>query len=313
MIPLSDTSRLLKALADETRMRVLHLLSVEELTTGDLQEALNLGQSRVSTHLSNLKEVGLVRDRKAGRKTWYSPIEEGGAARLRDEILARHSGTKEFLADLSSLDALRRHREESSRAYFDRVAATFGEELLPGRTWEGLARSILQLAPRARYVDIGVGDGLLTLMIAEIAESVTAIDLSQGMLAQLAQRAKKRGIDNIQGIKGGMEDLPLPDASHEVSVMSQALHHAQSPLRALEEARRILVPGGRVLVIDLLAHSEAWVTEKYEHIHLGFSEAELKELLHSAGFASIHVQRVARDPQPPHFMTVVATACNPEK
>ena len=122
MIPLSDTSRLLKALADETRLRVLHLLSVEELTTGDLQEALNLGQSRVSTHLSNLKEVGLVRDRKAGRKTWYSPIEEGGAARLRDEILARHSGTKEFLADLSSLDALRHHREESSRAYLDRAA-----------------------------------------------------------------------------------------------------------------------------------------------------------------------------------------------
>ena len=308
MIHLHDTSRLLKALGDETRLRLLHLLGEEELTTSDLQEALNLGQSRVSAHLGHLKEVGLVRDRKAGRRTWYSPIEEGGAARLRDEVLARHRDGEEFVADLSSLDALRRRRQEQSRAYFDRVAATFGEELLPGRTWEGLARSILQLAPHARYADIGVGDGLLTLMIAEIAESVTAIDLSKEMLSQLKQRARAKGIENVVGIEGGMEDLPLPDASHDVAVLSQALHHAQIPSRALEEARRILAPGGKVLVIDLLAHNEVWVREKYEHIHLGFSESQLEELLIQAGFQDVAVHRVARDPQPPHFMTVVATA-----
>jgi len=301
MIHLNDTSRLLKALGDETRLRLLHLLGEEELTTSDLQEALNLGQSRVSAHLGHLKEVGLVRDRKAGRRTWYSPIEEGPAAHLRDEVLARHTDGEEFLADLSSLDALRRKRQENSRAYFDRVAATFGEELLPGRTWEGLARSILQLAPRAKYADIGVGDGLLTLII----------DLSKEMLNQLDQRARAKGIDNVEGVEGGMEDLPLPDASHDVAVLSQALHHAQTPSRALEEARRILVPGGKVLVIDLLAHNEVWVREKYEHVHLGFSESKLEKLLERAGFEDVAVHRVARDPQPPHFMTVVATASAP--
>jgi ubiquinone/menaquinone biosynthesis C-methylase UbiE/biotin operon repressor len=307
MIGLTGTSRLLKALADDTRLRVLHLLAQEELSGTDLMEILNMGQSRISTHLNLLKEVGLVTDRREGRRTFYS-IAPGPAAGLWEKVLVENATSPEFEADLAGLEVLRERRRSEKRAYFDRVAASFGEQLLPGRTWEGLARAILHLCPRARYADLGIGDGMLTLMLAEVAQVVTAVDLSPEMLAQLSARAKKRGIHNIETVEGDIEALPLPDESHDVVVMSQALHHARDPVRALKEARRVLVPGGRVLVIDLLAHQEDWVREKLEHVHLGFTEAALSQALVAAGFQNTFLQRAARDPQPPNFMTLVATA-----
>jgi ArsR family transcriptional regulator len=307
MIGLTSTSRLLKAIGDETRMRVLHLLSQEELSGTDLMEILNMGQSRISTHLALLKEVGLVVDRRAGRRSFFS-IAPGPAAGLWQEVLEENRTSPEFLADLAGLESLRQRRRVDARAYVDRVAASFGDELLPGRTWEGLARALLQLAPHARYADLGIGDGLLTLMLAEGARSVTAVDISSEMLGQLDARARAKGITNIELIEGDIEDLPLPDASHDVVVASQALHHARDPGRCLAEARRVLAPGGRLLVIDLLAHTEEWVRDKLQHLHLGFTEAGLEALIRDAGFARMRVQRAARDPQPPHFMTLVATA-----
>jgi ArsR family transcriptional regulator len=307
MIGLTGTSRLLKALADETRLRILHLLAQEELSGTDLMEILNMGQSRVSTHLSLLKEVGLVSDRRAGRRSVYS-ILPGPAAGLWEQVLEDSRTAPEFEADLEGLEALRRRRKQESRAYFDRVAASFGDQHLPGRTWEGLARAILQLAPRGRYCDLGVGDGQLTMMLAGIADSVTAVDLSPEMLNQLVARARAKGIDNIETVEAEIEDLPLPDASHDVCVLSQALHHAEVPPRALAEARRILVRGGKLVVLDLLAHTEEWVRDRFQHRHLGFTELALEELCRSAGFDDVVVRRAARDPEPPHFMTLVATA-----
>ena len=307
---LSATSRLLKALGDETRMRILNLLAEEELSGTDLMEILNMGQSRISTHLALLKEVGLVRDRRAGRRSFYS-VTNSSAVELWEQVRGENRNAPEFGADQAGLEALRVRRKQDSRAYFDRVAASFGDQLLPGRTWEGLCRAVLQLAPRVRYADLGVGDGMLTLMLAEVAETVTAIDISKEMLSQLSARARAKGIQNLEVVEADIEDLPLPEASHDVVVASQALHHATSPARCLAEARRILVPGGRVLIIDLLAHTEEWVRLKLQHSVLGFHEVQLKELLEQAGFEHPKVFRAARDPQPPHFMTLVATACKP--
>jgi ubiquinone/menaquinone biosynthesis C-methylase UbiE/DNA-binding transcriptional ArsR family regulator len=310
MMELAGSTRLLRALGDETRLRLLHLLSLEELSCSELMEVLNMGQSRVSTHLNLLKEAGLVIDRRAGRRSLYS-LAAGEASTWVERVLADARGTPEFEADAAGVVSLRTRRQAESRAYFDRVAASFGEQILPGRTWEGLGRALLRLAPRVRYVDIGVGDGLLTLMLAEVAESVTAVDISPEMLTQLRRRATAKGIANLVTVEGELEELPLPDASFEVAVLSQALHHAAAPERALAEARRVLAPGGRLLVLDLLAHTEEWVREKHQHLHLGFSEAQLAALCEDAGFREVSVQRAARDPQPPHFMTLVATGAVP--
>lgn len=312
MIGLTTTSRLLKALADETRLRVLHLLAQEELSGTDLMEILNLGQSRVSTHLALLKEVGLVNDRRHGRRSLYS-LAPGPAAAFVHGVLAENKSAPEFDSDLAGLEAVRDRRRDAARAFFDRVAADFDEHVLPGRTWEGLARALLQIAPRGRYADLGVGDGLLTLMLAEVAHGVTAVDISATVLEQLRARAKAKGLTNIETLQGEIESLPLPDASYDVVVMSQALHHAHDPSKALGEARRALIPGGRLLVIDLLAHNEEWVREQFGHVHLGFTEAGLGALLEEAGFERVHVQRAARDPHPPNFLTLVATGLRPHR
>lgn len=312
MIGLNVTSRLLKALADETRLRILHLLAQEELSGTDLMEVLNMGQSRVSTHLALLKEVGLVVDRRHGRRILYT-LAPGPGAGLWETIAAENRSSPEFEADLAGLETLRDRRRGDARAYFDRVAATFGDEILPGRTWEGLARALLQLAPRGRYADLGIGDGLLTLMLSEVAHNVTAVDISPQMLGQLKARAAQRGITNVTTAEGDIEDLPLADSSFDVAVLSQALHHAKSPHTALLEARRILIPGGRLLVIDLLAHTEEWVRDQFQHRHLGFTEGELRELLEGSGFERVLIQRAARDPHPPHFMTLVATGVRPNR
>ncbi len=305
MSHLTTLTRRLKALGDETRLRILHLLGLGELSVSDLMEILNLGQSRTSTHLNLLKEVGLVKDRRAGRRSFYS-LAAGEAEALLTEVLADHEASTELIADSAGFEALQRRRRDEAKSYFDRVAATFGEQALPGRTWEGLARGILRLLPRARYADLGVGDGLLTLMLAEVAESVTAVDVSGEMLSQLRARAKRRGIHNVETVEGAIEKLPLPSDAFDVVVLSQALHHADTPSMALHEALRVLVPGGRILVLDLLAHGEEWARERLLDRHLGFTEAALEDLLESAGFSEVSVERAARDPQPPHFMTLLA-------
>lgn len=304
-VALAGTTRLLKALGDETRLRILRLLSLGELSVGELQEVLNMGQSRISTQLTLLKDAGLVIDRRAGRRSYYSLSADGPVDLVR-QVLDDAGTAPEFQADKAGYEALVDRRRNEARAYFDRVAATFGEVGLPGRTWEGLARGLLHLAPRTRYVDLGIGDGLLTLMLAEVAESVTAVDLSPPMLEQLIVRARRRGIHNIATVEGDIEELPLEPHTFDVAVLSQALHHAHVPERALREARRILVPGGRVLVLDLLAHTEEWVRERLQHVHLGFTEQDLERQLLAAGFTDVRVERAARDPQPPHFMTLLA-------
>lgn len=308
MMELPDSTRLLKALGDENRLRILNLLTREELHVSDLMEILNLGQSRVSTHLNLLKEVDLVVDRRAGRRSYYSTRP---GKPLLDQVLRASSESPEFLADLAGLEALKERRKQETRSYFDRVAKGFGDENLPGRTWEGLCRSLLKLLPRGRYADLGIGDGLLTMMLAEVAEEVTAVDLSAEMLAQLSQRAAQKGLTNIVTVEGDIDDLPLSSGEYDYAVLSQALHHSDHPERALAEAVRILKPGGRLLVIDLLAHNEEWVREKLQDRQQGFTEADLIALLNGSGLAEVSVQRVARDPAPPHFMTLVATGLLP--
>jgi ubiquinone/menaquinone biosynthesis C-methylase UbiE/DNA-binding transcriptional ArsR family regulator len=309
MMELPDSTRILKALGDETRLRILNLLSREELHGSDLMEILNMGQSRVSTHLNLLKEVGLVADRRAGRRSYYHLRVD---APLVQEVLAGSAGSPEFYADEAGLEALQARRKQETRSYFDRVAGGFVSEEMPGRTWEGLCRSMIQLLPRGRYVDLGIGDGLLTMMLAQVAESVTAVDLSPEMLTQLKQSANAAGLTNIETVEGDIDALPLPDKAFDIAVLSQALHHSEHPERAMQEAVRILKPGGRLLVIDLLAHNEDWVREKLQDRQQGFTESKLEQLLQSAGLEDIHIQRVARDPHPPHFMTLLATGSRPQ-
>ncbi|MFT5051958.1 MAG: 2-polyprenyl-3-methyl-5-hydroxy-6-metoxy-1,4-benzoquinol methylase [Chlamydiales bacterium] len=310
MLELGTTTKLLKILGDTTRLRILNLLAEEELSGTDLVEILNMAQSRIATHLSVLRRESLVSQRRVGRRALYT-LADGGHSDFLTRVLGEARSAAEFEIDTRALSALRLRRIENTRSYFDRVAATFAEQILPGRTWEGLARALLMLAPRGRYIDLGVGDGLLTMMLTQVAESVTAVDLSEEMLKNLEARARAQGVENIEYVIGEIEQVPLPDAQADVVVMSQALHHAEVPEKSIAEAMRLLRPGGRLLVIDLLQHTEAWVREKLQHQHLGFSQSDLEDLLSGSGFEYVSVHNAARDPHPPHFVTLVATGSKP--
>jgi ArsR family transcriptional regulator len=156
--------------------------------------------------------------------------------------------------------------------------------------------------------DLGAGEGLLSQLLARRAKSVWCIDNSPRMVEVGSELARKNGLANLHYKLGDIEAVPLADHSVDVALLSQALHHAQHPQRAILEARRILRPGGQILILDLLEHSFERARELHADLWLGFRESQLHEFLRIAGFSQIEVLRVAREPDPPHFETLLASA-----
>jgi ArsR family transcriptional regulator len=298
----------LRLLADPTRLRLLHLLQREELTVAELQEILGMGQSRISSHLSQLKSAHLVRDRRAGKNIFYCVREDFPLKSQIAEIVA--AGAREMPEteeDISALQLALRKRQDKAREYFNRLAGRFGRSYCPGRTWKGVSHMLLTLVGPIVVADLGAGEGTLSQMLARHAKKVIAIDNSEKMVEFGAGLAREHGFANLEYRLGDIEDPPIPPASVDLALFSQALHHANNPARALAAAHRILKRGGRVAVLDLLAHQFEQAREMYADMWLGFTEADLHRMLGAAGFSDIEVQVVAREEQPPHFQTLFAT------
>jgi len=298
----------LRLLADPTRLRLLHLLQREELTVAELQEILGMGQSRISSHLSQLKSAQLVRDRRAGKNIFYAMREDFPLRSHIAEIVA--AGAREIPEteeDITALQLVLRKRQDKAREYFNRLAGKFGRSYCPGRTWKGVSHLLLTLVGPIVVADLGAGEGTLSQMLARHAKKVIAIDNSEKMVEFGAALAREHGFANLEYRLGDIEDPPIPAGSVDLALFSQALHHANNPQRALAAAYRLLKRGGRVAVLDLLAHQFEQARELYADTWLGFSEAELHRLLEQAGFADVDVQVVAREDEAPHFQTVFAT------
>jgi len=298
----------LRLLADPTRLRLLQLLRREELTVAELQEILGMGQSRISSHLSQLKSAQLVRDRRAGKNIFYAIREDFPLHAQITEIVA--AGAREIPetgGDITALELVLRKRQDKAREYFNRLAGKFGRSYCPGRTWKGVSHLLLAMVGPLVIADLGAGEGTLSQMLARHAKKVIAIDNSEKMVEFGAALAREHGFANLEYRLGDIEDPPIPTGSVDLALFSQALHHASSPGRALAGAHRILKRGGRVAVLDLLAHKFEQARELYADMWLGFSEAELHRLLDTAGFRDIEVQVVAREDEPPHFQTLFAT------
>ena len=318
MASLSDTSHALRALADPTRLRLLHLLTLEELSVVELTRILATGQSTVSQHLAQLREAGLIVDRKDGAKSFYSRAvaagaDAGAAAQAWSEMEELIAATSEAKADRAALEEVRAARASESRAYFDRIAEAIEHEYLPGRTWEGLAKGLIRLLPRTRVADLGIGGGELTLLLCTASESVIGVDASRAMLERVRAKAQRAGVKNLELRHGEIEALPLADGEVDLVVLSQALHHAEEPRRALAEAFRVLAPGGRLLVLDLVRHKERWTREKFQDRWPGFFERDLVDDLRKCGFEDCETSVVARERQPPYFQTLLALAAKPAR
>jgi ArsR family transcriptional regulator len=166
------------------------------------------------------------------------------------------------------------------------------------------------LLPPLTVADLGCGEGYLTIEAARWASRVIAVDRSDAVLRRARGLAGRRRTHNVVWKRGELERLPIADGQVEVAMLSQALHHAEQPGRAVAEAARITAPGGRVLVLDLRAHQETWVQSKLGDRVLGFSDAELKRLLTSAGLKEVRVGVGARRTGDP-FTVLVACGSKP--
>jgi len=306
---MSSTLNSLRTLSDRTRARLMHILQAEELSVAEIQEILGMGQSRISTHLAQLKRAGLVQDRRVGKNIYYcwtpaGPIKE---PELKSIIRLAVADLPESASDQLSLQHVIAKRKNRTREYFNKLAGKFGRSYCPGRSWQALAHLLLTMLPAIDVADLGAGEGTLSQILAKNARKVIAIDISERMVEVGSQLAKEQGLTNLEYRIGDLEEPPISENSIDLAIFSQALHHANSPQKAIAAARRILRQGGRLVILDLLAHGFEQARSLYADLWLGFSEVELVRLLDQAGFRENDVHVVSRELNSPYFQTVLAT------
>jgi ubiquinone/menaquinone biosynthesis C-methylase UbiE/biotin operon repressor len=294
----------LRLAGDPNRLRLMLLLEREELSVAELQEILGKGQSQISTHLAQLKQAGLVDDRRTGKNAFYRLM----APRELMELLRRAAPeVPEAEQDHDALRLALRRRQDKVRRYFDELAGKFGRQYMPGRSWKGIAEALLKLMPPLVIADLGAGEGTISQLMAQRAKKVIAIDNSEKMVEFGSELAKKHGIRNLEYRLGELEDVPIRSATVDVAFLSQALHHARHPERALAEAWRILKPSGQVAILDLNRHHFEEAREIYADLWLGFTELEIERYLKGAGFRNVETAIVHREQEPPYLETVLAT------
>jgi ubiquinone/menaquinone biosynthesis C-methylase UbiE/DNA-binding MarR family transcriptional regulator len=304
---MASITKTLKAVADPNRLRILLLLKGEELSVAELQEILAMGQSTISTHLSQLKQAGLVEDRRTGKSNLYHFVAARGG--VLGEILAdAQKEIAEFASDQAAMRRVLKKRQDKMRAFFDSVAGRLGKDYVPGESWKSMAEALLRLMPPLTIADLGAGEGSFALLLSQRAARVIAVDSSARMIEVGREQAARHGVKNVEYRQGDMEDVPIGAGEVDLVFFSQSLHHALHPERALAEAARILGPGGRIVVLDLLKHRFEEAREMYADEWLGFSEAELETLLENAGFANVETAVVDKDADAPQFQTLLAIA-----
>ena len=299
----------LRLLADPSRLRILLLVEREELSVAELQEILGMGQSRISTHLAQLKQAGLVEDRRNGKSILYrlnQGARSNGFSQLLSVLRQAAAEIPEAEQDSEALRLALRRRQDKMRSYFDGLAGKFGRNYVPGRSWQGLAETLLTLMPPMVIADLGAGEGTFSQLLARRSKKVIAVDNSEKMVEYGRELASKHGVKNLEYRKGDLEAVPIKDATVDLAFFSQALHHAQHPERAVAEAMRILKPGGRIVVLDLLRHNYEEAREMYADLWLGFTEVELTRFLRQAGFKNIETSVVHSEESAPHFETLLA-------
>ena len=296
---LAGTSAFFRLLSDSTRVRLLALLEREELTVAELAAVTRLAQPRVSTHLAKLKELELVRDRRAGVSAYYRFNGDADS-----ELLALWRTLRESTDDALLRDDARRlpgvlAKRAQEENWADAVAGDMERHYSPGRTWEALARSTMELVELGDVLDVASGDGVLAELLSPHARSITCVDAGE----RVVEAAKRRlsGFDNIRVEQGDMHRLDLPDSRFDHVLLMHALTYSEKPAAAVAEAARVLRPGGRLLACTLARHAHRNAVEPFDHRNLGFTVAELEKLATRAGLTVQSCRLTTRERRPPHF------------
>ncbi len=275
-----------KALADETRLRILGVLRSCPFNVHELTQILRIGQSRVSRHLKILAEAGLVESRREGMWVYYR-LATSWAGRADGRrflrILARELAAP--AEDQAELEACLDRRRESAAEFFGRVADDWDahRDSVQGPP-EYLDVVVDRVAGARTVVDLGTGTGVLLARLSAGAQSVIGIDGSPEMLRRARQSVAERGLENVELRLGTLEHLPVPDRVADAVVANMVLHHVARPADALREARRALRPGGRFVVADLAAHEEESYRDELGDLWLGFERETMTGWLADADF-----------------------------
>jgi ubiquinone/menaquinone biosynthesis C-methylase UbiE/DNA-binding transcriptional ArsR family regulator len=307
---MSPILKSLRTLADPTRLRIVALLEKDELSVAEIQEITGMGQSRISTHLGLLQDAGLVMSRRDGKRAFYRRNEraDGSVSELIDLAARGALELPERADDEINLKRVLALRREQAQVYFSQIAGRFDRVYGPGRSWQAFGHLLLRILPPLVVADLGSGEGLLSELLARRCRKVIAVDNSEKIVAFGAAKAKKNGLKNLEFRLGDLQDPPIEGHSIDLAILSQALHHAPDPAKAIASAHRILKPGGQIVILDLRRHQFEQARVVYGDRWLGFTESDLDRWLQSAGFRKIDISVVAREEQPPHFETLLAGA-----
>ena len=303
---LEDWSNQFRLFAEPTRVRLLALLEREELTVAELCEITGLQQPRVSTHLAKMREANLVRDRRSGVSSFYRmDAETLDEASLQVWKLVSSDRTDPILErDQEALHKLLKNRNGSDGN--ESVADDLERHYTPGRTWEALARSTLQLLSVGDVLDIASGDGALAELLAPRSSRYVCLDASAKAIESSATRLKH--LTNVEMKVGDMHDLPFRDKSFDLVVLMQAINYSADPSTAIREAARVTRVGGRLLVTTLAKHGHTMARRSFDHVNLGFEVKELRKLLENAGLRIDSIGKMSRERRQPNFELIAAIA-----
>ncbi|WP_303720502.1 metalloregulator ArsR/SmtB family transcription factor [Malonomonas rubra] len=278
---------LFKALADQTRLRLLAILQLGEFTVQELVDILQMGQSRISRHLKVLLDAGVVQVKREGTWAYYQLQPTNGLfLDLLPHLEKRWSGLAEYARDRTALVKILSARRQRSREFFDRHARQWDQmarDLLP--TADYLSQLLVLIPDCVKLLEVGVGTGSLMAAVADRAERLVGVDHSPSMLE--AAREATAVFSHIELKLGQMEALPQESDSVDVVLLNMVLHHASDPAAVIRELARVLHSGGRLLLCDLQRHDKEWVRDELADQWLGFTVQDLSVWCSEAGFEQV--------------------------
>jgi ubiquinone/menaquinone biosynthesis C-methylase UbiE/DNA-binding transcriptional ArsR family regulator len=294
---LDDTLGILRAAAEETRLRILSLLTEGELSVSDLTDILGQSQPRISRHLKLLVEAGLVERHREGAWAFFRLTDRGAAPRiLRPMLDALDRGDQRLLDDRTRLAAVRGQRAQVAQSFFSRLAADWDRIRslhAPDTVVEEAVVDALGSTPIRDLLDLGTGTGRMLQLLAPRAQRAVGLDASHAMLSVARANLEKAGLTRIELRQGDIYAPPFPRNTFDLVIIHQVLHYLDDPGRALREAGRLVAPGGRVLVVDFAPHSLEFLREAQAHRRLGFAQEQVAGWLDEAGLDCTLTREIA--------------------
>ena len=297
---LQHASQHFRLLSDSTRLRLLMLVDREELSVAELSAITQLAQPRVSTHLAKLKEAGLVNDRREGVFVNYRM-----AGKIADnslnalwELLRNNTDDPLIQQDIARIPQVLSARSGNSN-WADRVAGDMERHYSPGRTWEATSRAMVQLLELGEVLDVASGDGALAELLAPRASNIKCLDISKRVV--VAGKKRLQNFTNVSFELGDMHELPVGDNSVDTVLLMHALTYTTQAQKVFDEVCRVLRPGGRLLAVTLQKHAHKSAVSAYNHVNLGFTEAQLRKFCTKAQLEPLNIQMSAIEKRTPNF------------